>query len=162
MNVAQSYKILTFKIYTSGEGFPSEVFGPGPWIDILSMKEMQSPWEEPYMKSSEGNTLTAIESQVKARFTRRMFICVFNNEPGSKRPGNQGRDLRKGRRKEAVTVYFFNVIRHKLILHKPTRVLYAAKGGCFEVGEEKKKRRYCFTEHAQHFALGLPMATCPR
>lgn len=57
------------------------------------------------------------------------------------------RDLRKGRRKEAVTVYFFNVIRHKLILHKPTRVLYAAKGGCFEVREEKKKRRYCFTEH---------------
>lgn len=40
------------------------------------------------MKSSEGNTLTVIESQVEAKFTRRTFICVFNNEPGTKRPEN--------------------------------------------------------------------------
>ena len=48
-----------------------------------------------------------IESQVEAKSAQRTFICVFNIEPGTKRPWNKLRGLREGRRKEAVTVYFF-------------------------------------------------------
>lgn len=62
------------------------------------------------MKSSGGNTLIAIESQVRVRFARRKFVCMFKNEWGPKGQAIKLRSPRKGRRKKTVTVWFFKVI----------------------------------------------------